>query len=455
MIVVDRDSPRMREYEKFVKSRLAEHEKFKAELREMRRLGFETICVHGAFNRRAAYDAKSIIPSTALSSSSPFMHPLEAAAVLSYDVPGFVYTRISNPTNYFLELQMAMLEGYKLKEDTEALFTSSGMSAIFMSVFPFIKSGDNIVSSNRVYGGTYMLFSERLKQMGFETRWIERPWDLDEWKRRMDGRTRLLFVESPTNPALFVADIKELADLAHSHEVPLIVDSTIATPVLMRPFEFGADIVVHSVSKALCGSGRIIGGCLVSRENIVTRSTEKGLKENFADWVRKYPYRDFGPAFSPANAERVIDEMKTLKMRMKKHSENAMKVAKYLEAHPRISKVHYPGLESFEFHKTAKKYMKVVDEGTNAYSYLLSFEVKGSIDDAEKVCENLRIGHLTTDLGKSSTIFIQPATTTHLQLGQEARGKAGITDGLIRYSAGLEDADDLIADLERALASIK
>lgn len=453
--MVNPNSKRIKRYEKFVKKCLEEHRKFKEELKELRKRGFETICVHGAFTKNAAYDAKAIIPSANLSTSSPFMSANEAASVLSYDVPGFVYTRIANPTNYFLELQMAMLEGYKLKEDTESLFTSSGMSAVFISVFPFVKSGNNIVSSNKVYGGTYMLFNVRLKQMGIETRWVEQPWNLDNWEKLIDKKTQLLYVESPSNPTLFVADIKALADLAHSYNIPLIIDSTIATPVLTRPLEFGADIVVHSASKALCGSGRIIGGCLVSKNNIITKSTEKGLKENFADWVRKFPYRDFGPAFSPANAERVIDEMKTLKMRMKKHSENALEVAKFLESHPKITKVNYPGLKSFQFHDVAKKYMKIVDENTNAYSYLMSFEVKGSIDDAEKVCENLKIGHFTTDLGRSCTIFIQPAATTHLQLGAEARKKAGISDTMIRYSVGLEDVNDLINDLEKALSLIK
>jgi O-acetylhomoserine/O-acetylserine sulfhydrylase-like pyridoxal-dependent enzyme len=253
---------------------------------------------------------------------------------------------------------------------------------------------------------------------------------------------------------LFIADIKLLADLAHSRGLPLIVDNTIATPVLTRPLEFGADVVVHSASKSLCGSGRIIGGCLISKNNIITKSTEPGLRENFADWVRKFPSRDFGPSFSPASAEKVIDELKTLKMRTKKHSENAMAVANFLESHPKISKVNYPGLESFPLHSLAKKYLKVVDEDINAYSYLMSFEIKGTIDDAEKVCDNLKIGHLATDLGKSSTIFIQPATTTHLQLGSEARKKAGVTDTMIRYSVGLEDVNDIIDDLEKSLSLI-
>lgn len=449
---MDNNQDKIERYQQFVKKYLDEHKQILADLKSMKKCGFETICVHGAFSKESAYKARAIVPSANLSTSSPFLCSDEAAAVLSYDVPGFVYTRIANPTNYFLELQMAMLEGYGLEGDAEALFTSSGMSAIFMSVFPFIKSGDNIVSSNRVYGGTYMLFNSRLKQMGVETFWVEKPWDISEWEKHINDKTQLLYVESPSNPTLFIADIKALADLAHRHQIPLIVDNTLATPVLTRPLEFGADVVIHSSSKSLSGSGRIIGGCLVSRQNIIAKSEAAGLKENFTDWVRKYPYRDFGPAFSPASAERVIDEIKTLKMRMVKHSANAMMVAEFLESHPKIKKVNYPGLKSFQFHELAKRYLKIVDDDVNAYGYLLSFEVKGTMEDAERICEKLKIGHFTTDLGKSSTIFIQPATTTHLQMGSQERKRSGVADTMIRYSVGLENANDLIHDLGQALS---
>jgi len=442
------------EYKIFVEKRLKEYKDFKKELKELKKYSFDTICNQGAFTKKMAYDLKSIVPCANTSSSSPFLSVDEMAAVLSYSIPGFAYTRIINPTNYLLELQMAMLEGYKIEDDTEALLFSSGMSAIFMAVFSLVENGDNIISSNRVYGGTFQLFDVQLKKMGVEVRFVENPENLEEWKNKIDEKTKLFYVESPSNPGLFIADIKNLADLAHLNNIPLIVDSTLASPVLNRPLEHGADIVIHSISKVLGASGNVIGGCLISKNNIITKSKEIGLKENFAEWVRKFPYRDIGPAFSPESAAGIINDMRTLKSRVKTHSASALAVAEFLEKHPKITKVNYPGLKNFSSFNEAQKYLKIVDDNINAYGFLLSFEVKGNMDDVKKVCENLKIGHMATDLGKSCTVFTWPAGTTHFQLGEEARIKAGISNNLIRYSVGLEDTKDLIKDLDQALSLI-
>lgn len=417
-------------------------------------LSFQTICVNGMFDKEEGHLFKSIRPPLIGSSSSPFMDNLEAAAILSYDAPGFAYTRINNLTNQFLEMQMAMLEGYHLPFRTESLFTSSGMSAIATAIMSIVKMGDNIVSSNQVYGGTFQFFNVDLKNMGVEVNWVEDPSDINSWEKQIGEKTKLLFVESPSNPLLFVADIEELSKLASAHNIPLIVDNTMASPVLTRPLQYGADIVIESASKIICGSGRVIAGVLTSKDNINIKDPRPGLKENFAGYARGNLYRNMGPAFSPFNAEKIIDELITLPLRVKQQSDSALKVAKFLENHPKIAEVNYPGLESFKYHKEAKKYLKLADEGTNSFGFLLSFEVKGSKEATANICKSLQIGYLATDLGKSVTIFTHPATTTHFQLGDQERRKAGISDNLIRYSVGLENPEDLIKDLQRALEKV-
>lgn len=421
---------------------------------------FDTICVLGAYSQDDAYNYKSIVPCASQSVASPFQSAEEAAAVLAYKIPGYVYTRIINPTTFQLELTLAMLDGYELNRkaesiQTSALTTSSGMAAIFTAISPLIHTGCNFVSSNKAYGGTYMLFDVEIRKLGADCRWVERPDKIEEWERLIDKKTQFLYVESPSNPGLFIADIQKLADLAHSNGIPLIVDATIATPVLTRPLSLGADIVIHSLSKAMTGSARSIGGALVSRKNIVTREDNPAMREDYASWVRMYPYRDFGPCMSPANAERTIDDIKTLRQRLKTQSDNAMKVAQFLARHPKISRVNYPGLPSHPQHELAKKQMVLVDEEpVNAFSYLLSFDIKGTVADANRAVEAMRLGYHTTHLGSSCTIRIQPSCTTHLQQGEEARRKAGISDTQVRYSVGLEAADDLIRDLDQALSTV-
>ncbi|MBI2840547.1 MAG: O-acetylhomoserine aminocarboxypropyltransferase/cysteine synthase [Acidobacteria bacterium] len=421
---------------------------------------FDTICVLGAYSQDDAYAFKSIVPCASMSVASPFQSAEEAAAVLAYKIPGYVYTRIVNPTNYLLELTLAMLDGYDLNRysdeiQTSALTTSSGMAAIFTAVTPFLHPGCNFVSSNKVYGGTYMQFDVELRQLGAECRWVENPGDLSEWKNSIDDGTRFMYVETPSNPGLFIADIPALADLAHSNGIPLIVDSTIATPVLMRPLSLGADIVVHSLSKAMTGSARAIGGALVSRKNIVTKEKNAELRADFATWVRKWPYRDIGACMSPANAERTLDEIRTLRHRIKTMSHSALRVAEFLRSHPKILRVNYPGLPSHPQHDLARREMVMVDEEpANAFSYLMSFDVKGSVADANRVVESMRIGYHTTHLGSSCTIRIQPSCTTHLQQGEEARRKAGIGETQVRYSVGLEATSDIIRDIDQALATV-
>lgn len=435
-------------------------EKQSAFVRRRMKDRFDTICVLGAYSQEDAYANKSIVPCASMSVASPFQSAEEAAAVLAYKIPGYVYSRIINPTTYALELTLAMLDGYDLnrKSDdiqTSALTTSSGMAAIFTAIFPFIHAGCNFVSSNKVYGGTYMLFDVEVRKLGVDCRWVEHPEDLSTWERLIDSKTQFLYVESPSNPGLFIADIAAMADLAHSRGIPLIVDSTIATPVLTRPLALGADIVVHSLSKAMTGSARAIGGAIVARKSLTCKEDNDALRQDFADWVRKYPYRDFGPCLSPANAERTLDDVKTLRQRLKTQSGTALKVAGFLAQHHKISRVNYPGLPCHPQHELARRQMVLVDEEpANAFSYLLSFDVRGSIADANRVAENLRIGYHTTHLGSSCTIFIQPSCTTHLQQGLEARRKAGIGDTQIRYSVGLEAAEDIIDDLDEALTTV-
>lgn len=390
------------------------------------KLRFDTLAVKGGFSREDQLKYNTMAPPIIQSAVFPYESAEWAADLYSYKIEGFAYGRINNPTNDILEKRMALLE-----KAEAGLACSSGMGAIFMVAHHLVEAGEEIVCSNRVYGGTYELFHTSMPRMGVTTNWVEHPERIESWERAITPKTKLLHVESPSNPNLFVADIPAIADLAKRKGLPLMVDNTICTPALMRPIELGADIVIHSATKYISGNATSLSGIVV------------GTKE-FVNHVRHVGFRNMGPTASPFNGWLCLLGLESLSLRMAKHSDNAMAVAKFLERHPKVESVSYPGLASHPNHEVAKRQM-------SAYSSMLSFNVKGGLEAARRVINNLKIAVHTTHLGSSQTVAIQPAATTHWQLGPEARAAAGVPDNMIRYSAGLEDAQDLIEDLDGAL----
>ncbi|MBC7348797.1 MAG: O-acetylhomoserine aminocarboxypropyltransferase/cysteine synthase [Candidatus Aminicenantes bacterium] len=437
----------------------------------MQRMKFDTIAVHGLYSLEEALDRNqgAIVEPLYLATSQGYRDSDELEAALAYLIPTWCYTRIANPTTYYLEYVLALLEGYKSGYDTSCVVTASGMAAIMMAVDPFLvkqKEGPekiNFVSSVQLYGGTFQHFSVRkMKERGIEVRWVLHPEDIEEWKSKIDEDTRFLYVEAPSNPQQSFCDVKALADLAHSWEIPLIFDATCATPALMRPIAYGADIVVHSLTKSITTGGLAIGGALISKKPIVTKikNDDPNFKASFAEYVKFWPYRDNGPAASPFNALMALNDLRTLRMRMDIVSQNCQKVAEFLEKHPRVYQVDYLGLPSYKLHPLAKKYMKLVDsddgrgQEVNRYGHLMSFRVDGPPENARKVFDRFQIIFRATDLGRIKSVATIPAISTHQQQGEEARRMADIPPQLIRLCVGAENPDDIIEDLNQALNSL-
>jgi len=462
-------SPGVQKYVDAARKLLAQRE---ASLTRMKSMKFDTIAVHGLYTVEEALERNqgAVIEPLYLSSSQAYADSDELEAALAYLVPTWCYTRIANPTTYYLEWVMALLEGYRTGYDTSCLVTASGMSAIAAAVDPFLvdqKDGGperkNFVSCIQVYGGTFQHFAIRKKkERGVDVRWVQHPWDIEEWKTRIDEDTRFLYMEMPSNPQQSFSDIKALADLAHSWGVPLIVDATCATPALMRPIAHGADIVVHSLTKSITSGGLAIGGALISRKPITTKVVNDNplFKDSFAEYVKFLPYRDNGPASSPVNAIFALNDLRTLRSKMDLVSANCQKVAEYLQKHPKVYQVDYLGLPSFPLHGVAKKYMKLVDsdDGTgkevNRYGHLMSFRVDGPPENARKVFDGLKMIYRATDLGRIKSVATIPAISTHQQQGEEARRMADVPPQLIRLCVGAEHPDDVIADVDQALHSL-
>lgn len=442
-----------------------------AHLERIKKLKFDTISVHGLYTVDEALNQNqgAVIEPLYLSASQAYRDADELEAALAYLIPTWCYTRIANPTTYYLEWILSLLEGYRTKHDTSCLVTASGMSAIASTVDPFLikqKSGPeeiNFVSSVQLYGGTFQHFSVRkMQERGIEVRWILHPDEIEEWKSKIDENTRFLYMEAPSNPQQSFCDVKTLADLAHSWEIPFIIDATCATPALMRPIGYGADIVIHSLTKSITSGGFAIGGALISRKPIVTKVKHDHplFKESFAEYVKFLPYRDNGPASSPVNAIFALNDLRTLRSKMDLVSRNCQKVADYLAKHPKVYQVDYLGLPSFHYHRLAKKYMKLVDSDdgkgneVNRYGHLMSFRVDGPPANARKVFDNMKIIFRATDLGRIKSVATIPAISTHQQQGEKAREMADVPPQLIRLCVGGEDPDDIIADLDQALKSV-
>ena len=426
----------------------------------MRGKRFDTIAVHGLYGAEGALaNQGSIIEPAYFSAAQHFENSDHMEAALAYLSPAWAYSRIANPTLLYLEETLALLEGYGFDGETSGLVTASGMAAIFMATNPLLSGAQpmNIVVSSKCYGGTFMLFAERYgKERGIEVRWIRDPLDLNQWSEAIDGKTRFLFGEMPSNPALAIFDIAAVAALAHRHDLPLLVDSTLATPALLRPLCHGADIVIHSLSKSITSSGFAIGGALISRRELPARYAPAELRADFASYVRRLPFRDYGPCMSPFKALMALSELRGLRGKMAQLSANTQQVAEFLVEHAGVEQVGYPGLEDHPGHLVARRSMHLVDsddagEPLSRYGHLLSFCVAGGHQAARQVLDRLQLIMRATDLGRIKSIAPIPAISTHQQQGAAGRDLAGIPANLIRLCVGGEHPADIIADLAQAL----
>ena len=380
------------------------------------------------------------------------------------EASGYFYTRLQNPTNDMVAAKICELEG-----GTAAMLTSSGQAASFYSIFNIASCGDHVVCSSAIYGGTYNLFAVTMKRMGIEFTFISPDCSDEELNAAFKENTKAVFGETVANPALSVLDIERFANAAHSHGVPLIIDNTFATPVNCRPFEWGADIVTHSTTKYMDGHGSGVGGCIVDSGKFdwtkypdkfpglctpdesyhgVTYTERFGLEGAYITKATAQLMRDFGSIQSPQNAYYVNLGLESLHLRMKKHCENGLAVAKALKADDRIAWVTYPSLEGDKYYDLAKKYLP------NGSCGVVSFGVKGGRKAAEAFMKKLKIIAIETHVADARSCCLHPANATHRQMNDEELALAGISPDLIRLSCGIEDAEDLIADIKQALDSI-
>ncbi len=427
---------------------------------------FDTIATHGLYdlNQALSLNNGSIMEPIYLSPAQAYTNSAEMEAALSYQMPTWCYSRIANPSTFFLEETAALLETYGCDIEASCNATSSGMSAIRTATDPFLVDdpnfpNPNIVASAQVYGGTFQQFwIRRHKEQGIDVHWVKNPVDLDEWKSEIDENTRFLYGEFPSNPAVAIFDIEKVAKLAHKFQIPLIVDSTCASPALTRPLAHGADIVVHSASKVMGGSGTSIVGLIIARKNIISKVGSDEMKADFAIWGKLWPFRDNGPALSPISAIMTLNDIRSLRMRIAQMSDNTMKLAKFLEAHPKINKVYYPGLKSYPSHNLAKKYMRLVDSNENKYGYMLAAEIKEETSNGHinthRFYDALEMAWRATDLGRVKTVATLNAISTHQQQGEEGRALSSIKPSTCRISCGIENSDDIIADIAQALDAI-
>ncbi|TSA04467.1 MAG: O-succinylhomoserine sulfhydrylase [Methylococcus sp.] len=358
-------------------------------------------------------------------SSYVFQSAEEASLKFSGKIPGNIYSRFTNPTDRTFEERLAALEGGE-----RCLAMASGMAAIASMAFGLLKAGDHVVCSRSVFGNTVLLFQNFLGKFGVETTFVKLT-DLSAWEKAMQPHTKLLVLETPSNPLTEMADIRQLATLAHDHGALLAVDNCFCTPALQRPLEMGADLIIHSATKYLDGQGRCVGGALVGSHEVL----EKGI----------YPFlRTGGPAMSPFNAWVFLKGLETLNLRMRAHSENAQKLAEWLEEQSFVQKVYYPGLESHPQVVLARRQQ-------SSGGGIVSFEVDGGREGAWAMIDHTKMLSITANLGDVKTTITHPATTTHGRLTEEERQAAGITEGLVRVAVGLEHIDDIKHDLLRGL----
>ena len=420
----------------------------------------ETLAVHGGYEPEAT--TKAVAVPVYQTTSYAFDDTQHGADLFDLKVEGNIYTRIMNPTTAVLEKRVAEMEG-----GVGALGLSSGMAAITDAIFTIAGSGDNIVSTHTLYGGTYNLFAHALPRLGIEVRFVD-PDDLEAMEASIDDHTRLVFCETIGNPLGNVADLTALADLSHAHGLPLVVDNTVPTPVLCQPIEFGADIVIHSLTKYMGGHGTSIGGVVVdsgkfpwldhadrfpmmsepdaSYHGVVY--TDLGAAA-YITRVRLIPLRNMGAALSPFNSFLVLQGIESLPLRMERHCENAQKVAEFLQRHGQVSWVQFAGLEDHPHHDRVQRYM-----GGRASS-ILSFGIKGGAEAGGRFIDALNLIVRLVNIGDAKSLACHPATTTHRQLDEASMKAAGVSPDMVRLSIGIEHIDDILEDLDQALLAAK
>jgi len=428
-----------------------------------RKFGFETLALHAGQIPDAATGARAVpIYQT---TSFVFDSAEHAASLFNLQTFGNVYTRLSNPTTAVFEERMAALENGRA-----ALATASGQAAEMTAILTLVEAGDHIVSAATLYGGTYTLLEVNLRKLGIETTFVD-PDDPENFRRAITNRTKLLYAETLGNPLLNIVDIEAVGKIAREAGIPLVIDNTVATPFLCRPFDWGADIVVHSATKYIGGHGTTMGGVLVESGKFPwgdehVRGKFPGMHEpsrgyhgvrfheTFGDFgftmkARMETLRTFGPAMSPISAWLLLQGLETLHVRMERHCENALAVARFLENHPRVAWVNYPGLPGHRYHELAKKYLPMGASG------LLNFGVRGEKSGGAaagvKFIEAATFMSHLANIGDAKTLIIHPASTTHRQMSEEEQAKAGVTPDMIRVSVGLETLADILWDIDQAL----
>ena len=380
----------------------------------------------------------------------------DAAGKFNLSIPGYIYTRLNNPTNDILEQRLAAIEG-----GVGAVVTASGAAAISTTMLTLLRTGEHIVSSSSLYGGTYNLFSVTLPRLGITTTFVE-PTNPENFDKAIQENTRAIFIEAVGNPKLDITDIEAISKIAKKHKIPLIVDNTVISPALLKPIEYGANIVIHSLTKYINGNGTSLGGAIIDGGNFDWSSgkfpefTEPspgyhGLilhqalgKFAFIAKIRIEGLRDLGTSLSPFNSFQILQGLETLSIRMKQHSQNALNLAKWLKEQEEVAWVNYLGLEDNPYKTLVEKYLP------NGQSGLVTFGLKGGYQAAKKTVDNVKIFALLANLGDTKSLIIHPASTTHQQLSEEAQRQTGVTPDLSRLSVGLEDIEDLKRDLKQA-----
>ena len=394
------------------------------------------------------------------STSYVFEDSDQAANLFALTEAGYIYTRLNNPTNDVLEQRLAALEG-----GVAAVATASGTAAIATTFMTLLKSGDHIVASNSLYGGTYNMLSNTLPRFGITTTFVD-PDDTENFAKAVEPNTRAFFAESLGNPKLDVIDLKGISDHAKAAKVPFIVDNTIATPALLNLIKYGANIVIHSLTKYITGNGTTLGGIIIDAgtfdysngnfpEFTEPSPSYHGLKYHealgpiaFIARVRVEGLRDLGSAPSPLNSFQVIQGLETLEVRMQKHSQNALELAEWLSSREEVSWVNYPGLNSSKYHNLADKYLP------NGKSGIVTFGLKKGFEAAKKVAESTKIFALLANIGDTKSLIIHPSSTTHSQLNEEEQSSTGVSSDLVRISVGIENIEDLKEDLDQALKAV-
>ena len=425
-----------------------------------KKLNLGTLCLHAGYTPKKGEPRQLPIYQ---STTFKYETSEQMARLFDLEDSGYFYTRLQNPTNDAVAAKIAELEG-----GVAAMLTSSGQAASFYTIFNLCEAGDHFISTNNIYGGTYNLFGVTLKKLGIECTFVDQEWSDEEIQKYVRPNTKCFFGETISNPGCTILDIERFAKLAHKNGIPLVVDNTFATPINCRPFEWGADIVTHSTTKYMDGHAAAVGGAIVDSGNFDWEaSAEKfpglctpdesyhGLtyskafgKNAFIVKATAQLMRDLGSIQSPENAFLLNIGLETLHLRMKQHCSNAQRVAEYLKAHPKVAWVNFAGLEDNPYYALAQKYLP------NGICGVMALGLKGTREDAIKFMDNLRLISIVTHVADAKSCVLHPASHTHRQLTEEQLEEAGIAPDLIRLSVGIEDAEDIIADIEQALEKI-